>query len=112
MAKLKEYNGRFCESEFENAFISFLEETGWHYLPGGSVARSLKTDVLYEDDLEQFLSRANPDLLSEEIREVMNSVRLAGAESEFATLHKLYVQMVKRRAVYAAGRFGANGCAY
>lgn len=94
MAKLKEYNGRFCESEFENALISFLEETGWHYLPGGSVARKFKTDVLYEDDLEQFLSKANLDLTSEEIRQVMDSVRLAGAESEFATLHKLYVQMV------------------
>ena len=26
MAKLKEYNGRYCESEFESAFISFLED--------------------------------------------------------------------------------------
>ena len=23
MAKLKEYNGRYCESEYEDAFISF-----------------------------------------------------------------------------------------
>ena len=28
MAKLKEYNGRYCESEFESAFISFLEDEG------------------------------------------------------------------------------------
>ena len=55
MAKLKEYNGRYCESEFENAFISFLENEGWHYLPGNSIVRNSKTAVLYEDDLEQFL---------------------------------------------------------
>ena len=29
MAKLKEYNGRYCESEYEDAFISFLEAEGW-----------------------------------------------------------------------------------
>ena len=25
MAKLKNYNGRYCESEYESAFIAFLE---------------------------------------------------------------------------------------
>ena len=29
MAKLKEFNGRYCESDYENAFISFLEGVGW-----------------------------------------------------------------------------------
>lgn len=30
MAKLKEFNGKYCESEFEYAFLSFLEADGWH----------------------------------------------------------------------------------
>ena len=38
MSKLQSYNGRYCESEFENAFLSFLEEEGWQYLHGNSVA--------------------------------------------------------------------------
>ena len=29
MAKLQEYNGLFCESEFECAFIAFLQDEGW-----------------------------------------------------------------------------------
>ena len=29
MAKLKEYNGRYCESEYEEGFMSFLEAEGW-----------------------------------------------------------------------------------
>ena len=41
MAKLKEYNGRYCESEFESAFISFLEDEGWNYLPGNRIVRVL-----------------------------------------------------------------------
>ena len=31
-SKLMNYSGRFCESDFENAFIAFLEQEGWTYL--------------------------------------------------------------------------------
>lgn len=94
MAKLKAYNGRFCESEFESAFISFLENEGWNYLSGSSIVRESKTDVLYTDDMEQFLSKTNSDLTADEIRQIMDLVRLVGAESEFSTLHKVYGWMV------------------
>ncbi len=94
MAKLKEYNGRYCESEFENAFISFLENEGWNYFPGNSIVRESKTAVLYTDDMEQFLSKTNSDLTADEIRQIMDLVRLVGAESEFSTLHKVYGWMV------------------
>ena len=90
MSKLINYNGRYCESEYENAFLSFLEEEDWQYLAGNSLVRDSKRDVLYADDLEQFLSKTNPDLLAEEVRQIMDTVRLAGAESDFATLHKVY----------------------
>ena len=94
MAKLTEYNGHFCESEYEYAFISFLEEEGWNYLSGKSVLRDSQRDVLNKDDMEQFLCKTNPDLTVEEIRQISDTVRLAGAESEFATLHKVYGWMV------------------
>ena len=94
MSKPQNYNGRYCESEYENAFIAFLEEEGWQYLAGSSITRASKRDVLYADDLEQFLSKSNPDLLTEEVRQIMDNVRLVGAESDFATLHKVYGWMV------------------
>ena len=94
MAKLNEYNGRYCESDFENTFISFLEDEGWDYLPGSSIVRDSKTAVLYADDMEQFLSKTNSDLTADEIRQIMDSVRLVGSESEFSTLHKVYSWMV------------------
>lgn len=94
MSHLKEYNGRYCESEFENAFLSFLEGEGWQYLPGSSIVRDAKTAVLYADDMEQFLCKTNPDLTAGEIRQMMDLVRLVGAESEFSTLHKVYGWMV------------------
>ena len=94
MAKLKDCNGRYCESDYEDAFLSFLEGEGWQYLPGGSIPRTSRREVLYEDDLEQFLSNTNPDLTPEEVCRIVSMVRLAGAESEFATLHKVYGWMV------------------
>lgn len=94
MAKLKDCNGRYCESDYEDAFLSFLEGEGWQYLPGGSIPRTSRREVLYEDDLEQFLSNTNPDLTQEEVCQIFSMVRLAGAESEFATLHKVYGWMV------------------
>ena len=94
MASLQNYNGRFCESEYEYAFITLLEKDGWQYLQGNKINRQTRRDVLYSDDLENFLSRTNPDLLPDEIHQIMDSVRLVGAESDFATLHKVYGWMV------------------
>ena len=54
MPKLQSYNGRFCESEYENAFLAFLCEEGWEYLAGSNMERPSRREVLYADDLEQF----------------------------------------------------------
>ncbi|MBO5737206.1 MAG: type I restriction endonuclease subunit R, partial [Clostridia bacterium] len=94
MAKLQNFNGKYCESEYESAFLAFLEQEGWHYLAGNSIARKSKRDVLYTGDMEQFLSKTNPDLTAEEISQIVDTVRLVGAESEFSTLHKVYGWMV------------------
>ena len=94
MSKLQNFKGYYCESEFESAFLSLLEQEGWHYLPGNSISRNSKRDVLYLDDLEQFLCSTNPDLIPDEIRQIMDMVRLVGSESDFATLHKVYNWMV------------------
>ena len=94
MQKLKNYNGRFCEQDFEDAFLTFLEDEGWHYLAGSSIPRSSKREVLYADDFVQFLSKTNPDLNAEETQAIFDKVRLVGSESEFSTLHKVYGWMV------------------
>lgn len=94
MAKLQEFNGHFCESQYEYAFIDFLENEGWNYLPGTKITRTDRMEVLNAEDLWQYLSSANPDLNDDEIKSIIDSVRLVGAESDFATLHKVYGWMV------------------
>lgn len=94
MAKLQNFNGKFCESEYEQAFLSYLQEEGWKYLAGTQVVRHKKRAVLVEEDLKTFLAARNPDLTKDEVQEIMDKIRLVGSESDFATLHKVYGWMV------------------
>lgn len=94
MARLKEFYGHFCESEYESAFIGFLEEEGWTYTAGDDIHRQSKRDVLIEDDFKSFIAQTNADLTEEEVSRIFDTIRLAGSESVFATLHKVYGWMV------------------
>ncbi len=93
MAKLNNYSGRYCESEYENAFIAFLESAGWQYLAGNRIPRSY-SEVLIAEDFKTFVADTNPALLIEEVEQLYDTVRLVGSESDFATLHKMYKWMV------------------
>jgi type I restriction enzyme R subunit len=94
MAKLIEYNGHFCESEYEYAFIGFLEAEGWTYLSGANITRATRRDVMIEEDFKKFIADTNEDLTIDEVSLIYDNVRLVGSESEFATLHKIYGWMV------------------
>ncbi len=96
MAKhhLTNINGRFVESDFENALIQFLEAEGWQYLYGDNIPRNDRKEVLYMDDLLQFLEKTNPDLEDDDIRRIADNIRFVGSDSDFATLHLMYGWMV------------------
>lgn len=94
MAKLKEYNGHYCESEYEYAFIGFLEAEGWKYTLGNNITRNSYKDVLISEDFLKFIKKTNSDLTDEEVSNIFDNVRLVGGESDFATLHKVYGWMV------------------
>ena len=40
------------------------------------------------------MSKTNSNLTADEVWQIIETVRLAGAESDFATLHKVYIWMV------------------
>ncbi len=91
---LKNYNGRFCEQDFENAFISMFEEAGWSYTFGEEIERSCGTDVLITEDIYNFLANEYYFLTPDEITELVNKITLVGDESEFATMHRIYNMLV------------------
>ena len=94
MSEFKNINGRFCESDYEYALISFLENEGWVYSAGLDIAREYKRDVLIIDDLKDYLNNNYSDLSESEIKRLIDSVKLVGAETDFATLHKFYKWIV------------------
>lgn len=96
MAKphLKNINGHFVESDYENALISFFENENWQYLFGDSISRASKKEVLYMDDLLQFLTDNHKGVKDEELRRIADNVRLVGSDTDFATLHKAYKWMI------------------
>ena len=94
MAKLKDYQGRYCESDYENAFLALLEKAGWTYSAGNTIQRKSRHEVLIAEDFMEFLRSSSPQLTEEERTRIFDTVRLAGGESDFATLHKVYNWMV------------------
>lgn len=94
MAKLKDYQGRYCESDYENAFLALLEKAGWTYSAGNTIQRKSRHDVLIAEDFMEFLRDSSPQLTEEERTRIFDTVHLAGGESDFATLHKVYNWMV------------------
>ena len=94
MAKLINFNGRFCESDYEFALISYLETEGWQYLPGNKLAREEIKEVLHADDIKEYLATNNPDLPKDDVEKLFDTIRLVGAESDFATLHKFYSWLI------------------
>jgi len=69
MAKhLKNINGHFVESDYENALNSFLEREGWQCLFGDSITRANRKKVLYMDDLLQFLKDNHKNVKDEELQ--------------------------------------------
>lgn len=94
MSEFKNINGRFCESDYEYALISFLENEGWVYSAGPDIAREYKRDVLIIDDLKDYLNNNYSDLSESEVKRLIDSVKLVGAETDFATLHKFYKWIV------------------
>ena len=92
--RLKNINGHFVESDYENALISFLENEKWQYLYGDSIPRASKKEVIYMDDLLQFLTDNHKQVKDEELRRIADNVRLVGSDTDFATLHKVYKWMI------------------
>ena len=91
---LTNYNGRFCEQDFENALIQMFVDNGWEYLFGDNIERSSGTEVLIADDIRSFLEKQYNFLTTEEVSEIVNRISLAGDDTQFATMHKIYTMLV------------------
>lgn len=84
-------NIRYHESDYEVALLEYLENEGWQYLCGVDMPRASQRNVLYEDDLLQFLDKKYSNLLDkDDLRQIVDNIKMAGGDTDFATLHNIY----------------------
>ena len=83
------YNGRFCEQDFENALIQMFVDNGWEYLFGEDIERSSGTEVLISEDIRSFIEKEYSFLNPDEVSDIVNKITLAGGETQFSTMHNI-----------------------
>lgn len=82
-------NGKFYESEYEEALIDLLVGQGWQYTYGGKIHRNNK-EVLLLEDLTAYLQNRYPDLTANDIEELTNKLRHVPGQSHFEVLRNTY----------------------
>ncbi|MCD8290061.1 MAG: HsdR family type I site-specific deoxyribonuclease, partial [Prevotella sp.] len=85
-------NGKYYESDFEEAFIEFLQETSWRYTFGDDLHRKL-TDPLIEDDLREFIDAQYNDkqLSNTEKDKIIANLRNVSGQNDYYTLQKAFM---------------------
>ena len=77
-------NGKYYESQFEEATINLLTMAGWNYTFGDELHRKY-TDPLIEDDLRMFLNAqyAKKGLTDAEMENVVANLRNVGGQNDY-----------------------------
>ncbi len=81
--------GKYYESDYEEALIDLLEEQGWEYTHGGSIARNNR-EVLLVNDLTEYLQQRYSDLQASDIEEITNRLRYVSGQNHFELLRNTY----------------------
>ena len=84
--------GKYYESDYEEALIDLLEQQGWEYTHGGSIARNNR-EVLLVNDLTEYLKLRYVDLQASDIEEIINRLRHVSGQTHFELLRNTYYLM-------------------
>lgn len=82
-------NGKYFESDYEEALIDLLIQQGWEYTYGGSISRNNR-EVLLVDDLNQYLQQRYVDLQATDIEEITNRLRHVSGQTHFELLRNTF----------------------
>jgi type I restriction enzyme R subunit len=82
-------NGRFFESDYEEALIQLLIQEGWEYKHGGSIIRNNR-EVLIVEDLTNYLKARYVSLLPADIDEIINRLRHVSGQTHFELLRNSF----------------------
>ena len=82
-------NGKYYESDYEEALIDLLVQQGWEFTSGKSISRNNR-EVLLTDDLTNYLQQRYTDLQASDIEEIINRLRHVGGQTHFELLRNSY----------------------
>ena len=84
-------NGKFYESDYEEAFVELLRLNGWEYTFGEDLHRKV-TEALIEDDLLAFLKAEykDKDLRQEELDIIVANIRNSGGDTDYLALKNTF----------------------
>ena len=82
-------NGKFYESDYEEALIDLLEQQGWTYTYGRNIARNNR-EVLISDDLSAYLKKRYRELNDSDIEEITNHLRFTSGQTHFELLRNTF----------------------
>lgn len=85
-------NGKFYESQFEEATIELLREAHWQYAFGDDIHRKY-TDPLIEEDLRNFLAVQYKDknLTTSEMDSIVANLRNTGGQNDYYALRNTFL---------------------
>ena len=85
-------NGKFYESQFEEATIELLREAHWQYAFGDDIHRKY-TDPLIEEDLRNFLTVQYKDknLTTSEMDSIVANLRNTGGQNDYYALRNAFL---------------------
>lgn len=72
---------KYTESQLEQAFISLLETEGYQYLQGKKIVRATNQEVLFVEDLREFLTKRYDDLEEIELESIVNELAFQSASN-------------------------------
>lgn len=89
---MSRHNGKFYESDYEQAFVELLQQNGWDYTFGEDLHRKV-TEPLLKDDLITYLSVRYSDkaLSKEEIEMVVANIENVSGSTDYIALRNAYL---------------------
>ena len=89
---MSRHNGKFYESDYEQAFVELLQQNGWDYTFGENLHRKV-TEPLLKDDLITYLSVRYSDkaLTKEEIEMIVANIENISGSTDYIALRNAYL---------------------
>lgn len=86
-------NGKYFESNYEEAFVELLQAEGWQYTYGENLVNHKVTEALYEKDLRDYIAANYNDksLSQDDIDGIVANLRNCGGATDYLALRNTFL---------------------